>query len=100
MKAAANIAHAQWLAEGSASSTSVTLEGVAIAMANGYPTAAGIMTAAQISSADYTISSGTVSVTGAPIPANCSVVYTAATSAGTPPVITAASVATATVTGC
>jgi MSHA pilin protein MshA len=94
MKAAANIAHAQWLAEASSTSTSITLEGTSITMANGYPTVASIMDAAQISSDDYTIAAGVVSIAGAPTPADCSVAYTAATSS------VAASVAVATVSGC
>lgn len=94
MKAASNIAHAQWLADGDATSTSVTLEGTAIAMSNGYPTVVGIMAAAQIAAADYTIALGKVSVTGAPTAADCSVVYTVATAT------VAASVAAATVSGC
>ena len=103
MKSAANIAHAQWLAEGDAASISVELEGVAVEMVNGYPTEAGIMVAAQISADDYTIAGGTVSVTDAPTPANCSVVYTEAVAAAVGPPVVAqapASVATATVTGC
>jgi MSHA pilin protein MshA len=104
MKSAANIAHAQWLAEGDSTSTEVTLEGIGVVMVNGYPTEAGIMVAAQISTDDYTVSGGTVSVTGAPTPANCSVTYTeavAADPAATPAVSQApASVAAALVTGC
>lgn len=101
LKAAANIAHAQWLAEGDATSTEVTLEGVDIAMVNGYPTVAGIMLAAQITTADFTISSGSVSAKGAATPASCIVTYTAATATtATPPVITAASVSAPVTTGC
>ncbi len=37
VKSGSAIAHAQWLANGDSTSTSVTLEGVAIAMVNGYP---------------------------------------------------------------
>jgi len=54
IKSAANIAHAQWLADGGTAST-VTLEGTSIAMSNGYPTKASIEVAAQITSSDYTI---------------------------------------------
>ena len=103
MKAAANIAHAQWLAEGNAASVLVVLEGVDVVMVNGYPTEAGIMVAAQISSNDYTIAGGTVSLAGAPTPADCSVVYTEAVAGALgPPVVTQApaSVAAATTTGC
>ena len=106
MKAAANIAHAQQLANGDSGSDDVILEGVTIAMVNGYPTEAGIMVAAQISTDDYGVTGGTVSLTGAPTPADCSVVYTEAVAAvapvppalGTPQV--PASVAPATTTGC
>jgi MSHA pilin protein MshA len=37
VKSGSAIAHAKWLAEGNSASTSVTLEGVAITMDNGYP---------------------------------------------------------------
>lgn len=80
MKAAASIAHAQWLAEGVAASTEVTLEGVDISMANGYPDNAGILLAAQIVSTDFvTTTPGIVQAIGATTPANCQVTYTAAT---------------------
>ncbi len=103
MKAAANIAHAQWLAEGDAASVLVVLEGFDVDMVNGYPTEAGIMVAAQISADDYTIAGGTVSLAGAPTPADCSVVYTEAVAAAAGPPIVAQSpaiVAPATTTGC
>ena len=59
LRAAANIAHAQQLADGATVGTSVTLEGADITMVNGYPTAnaAGITAAAQVS-LDYTVSGG------------------------------------------
>jgi len=83
MKAASNIAHAQWLAEGDATSVLVTLEGTGIVMLNGYPTIAGIMLAAQITAADFTIAAGVVTaqgVTAASLAAEtCSVEYTEAT---------------------
>jgi|AZII01.1.fsa_nt_gi MSHA pilin protein MshA len=47
IRASANIAHAQFLADGGAGAT-VSLEGTPIALANGYPTIAGIVTAAQV----------------------------------------------------
>jgi MSHA pilin protein MshA len=58
IKAAANIAHAQQLADGASGGTAVALEGSAVTMVVGYPTAnaAGIGAAAQIESADYTSS--------------------------------------------
>ena len=42
VRSGAALAHAVWLAQGDAASTSVTMEGVAVEMHNGYPTAAGI----------------------------------------------------------
>ncbi len=93
MKAAANIAHAQQLANGASGSTAVVLEGVTITMANGYPDDAGILLAAQISSTEFTTSTaGIVQAIGSVTPANCQATYNEATSAGTPAVITAASV--------
>jgi MSHA pilin protein MshA len=55
IKAAANIAHAQQLADGGSGTDSVNLEGTDITMVAGYPTADGdgIGTAAQISANDY-----------------------------------------------
>ncbi|PIQ40492.1 MAG: mannose-sensitive hemagglutinin a, partial [Thalassolituus sp. CG17_big_fil_post_rev_8_21_14_2_50_53_8] len=70
LRSAANIAHAQQLANGAALGASVTLEGSAITMVNGYPTAdaAGITVAAQVSAGlqaafdagtvDYVVSGG------------------------------------------
>lgn len=62
MKSAANLAHATALARGNAANASVTMEGVAIAMANFYPTAADIANAAGLTD---TGSYGTV-VAGTP----------------------------------
>lgn len=58
IKSAVNIAHAQQLADGNSGGSGITLEGSAVTMVAGYPTAnvAGIGAAAQISSADYTSS--------------------------------------------
>lgn len=96
MKAAANIAHAQWLAEGDSTSTEVTLEGTAITMSFGYPTQASILLAAQISANDFDIATaGSVRATGAVTAATCSVSYTAATSLTVPAVV-----GDAVVTGC
>jgi MSHA pilin protein MshA len=87
MKAAANIAHAQWLAVGSAPA-SVTLEGTVVAMTFGYPTQASILLAAQITAADFDVATaGSVRATGATTIANCSVSYTAATSLTVPAVV-------------
>jgi MSHA pilin protein MshA len=91
MKAASNIAHAQWLAEGDSGSNSVTLEGTPIALAFGYPTIVSIMDAAQITADDFTIALGVVTakgVTAASLAAaTCSVEFTAATSLTVPAVV-------------
>ena len=116
LRSAANIAHAQQLANGAALGASVTLEGSAITMVNGYPTAdaAGITVAAQVSAGlqaafdagtvDYVVSGGgatggsTLTYT---LRANCTAVYTAATAAtdNTAP-ITASPVVVVTASGC
>ena len=104
IKSAANIAHAKYLAEGNAASTSVTLEGVAVALANGYPTAGAISVASQITTAvvadgatvttdNYEVTvtgtAVTVSPIGAATPASCQVSYTESTAAGAAPVVAA-----------
>lgn len=98
IKAAANIAHAQSLAAGSASGAAAVLEGANITMVEFYPTADadGIQAAAQISASDYTPSGGGATAGDAityTLQANCTVVYTAAAVGGTPSVV-------ATVSGC
>lgn len=107
IRSASAIAHAQWLAEGSASSTSITMEGQAITLINGYPTAnaAGILLAAGVSTGsagDYDLNGGGATATssvrirakGATTALTCQVIYLAAATASTPPVITP------TTTGC
>ena len=72
------IAHADWLASGQPAGN-IMLEGQAVTMLNGYPTAdaAGIMTAAQLSATDYTITAaGVISPVNAP--ATCIITYNAA----------------------
>ena len=104
VKAAANIAHAQSLANGAAQNDNVTLEGQAITMINFYPTAdaAGITEAAQVSAGsaagdDYTLGTPTAGIryelAGGTDAATCSVLYEAAGANGTPTI-------TVTVTGC
>jgi len=86
LKSAASIAHAEQLVTGAALGATVTLEGTAITMVNGYPTAnaAGIGAAADVDSADYTISTGGTaggaSVTFT-LQSNCLVTYTSANAA-------------------
>jgi len=84
LRAAANISHAQQLADGSTPGTLVTLEGADITMVNGYPTAdaSGITSAAQVAG-DYTITGGGTAGGAALVytltaGAGCTVTYTAA----------------------
>ena len=91
VSAAMNIAAATQQSQSLASNASVTLDGVGISMVGGYPvatgTASGIYGAAGLS-ADYTTTGGgtglnsalTIQVQNAPTPANCSFVYSSATS--------------------
>jgi len=90
MKSAASIAHSAQLASGSTLGTSVTLEGQAVTMVNGYPTAdtAGIVAAIDVDTTnDYTVSTTDAGGTAGgdtitlEIQANCSVQYTAANAA-------------------
>ena len=94
VRSAAAIAHSAYLLGGNASATSVTLEGQPVAIANGYPTASGIVAAANLNPAGDNVavtSIGTttrISVIGAAKPAHCEVSYSEAASAGAPPTIT------------
>lgn len=89
VKSAANIAHAQWLADGGTAAT-VTLEGTSIAMVNGYPDNTDIDLAVQVTSDDYTVdettstTATTFDVVDAPTPATCRVTYTEAAASGSP----------------
>jgi MSHA pilin protein MshA len=93
VRSASAIAHSAFLVTGSASTASVTLEGTAVALANGYPTAAGIITAANINATNDNVTvtttgtSTTVDVNGATTLATCRVSYTEA-GAGASPTIT------------
>lgn len=89
IQSASALAHSAYLVSGNQSNVAVTLEGSSITMANGYPTAdaAGIGTAANISSNNYTIVAGppyTVQATGANSLAGCQVSYAAATASAGP----------------
>lgn len=109
MKSASAIAHSAFLAAGTRPN-SVNMEGSAVAMVNGYPSAAGIVVAANITggataadAGDFIVATAATSTTvqaeGATTAAQCQVVYAEATSAGTPAVITPPSV-TRTTDGC
>ena len=104
VRAASAMYHAQWLVNGSTAATpTVTMEGLAITGANGYPTAdaAGIVAAAG-GLADYqvAIAGGTVTITPDPghVGTACNVVYTPA--AAGPPVVPPTVVVNATNANC
>lgn len=91
LQSAAALAHAQWVVTGSTAAT-VSMEGTDnVAMTFGYPSAAGILNAANLSASDYstTTTGGVVSVSENPARTNCFVTYTPATALNTPPVISA-----------
>lgn len=82
IRSAANIAHAQQLANSGALGAVVNLEGLDITMVNGYPTADadGITAAAQVAG-DYAISTGGAAQTNTivyTLQAGCEVTYTPA----------------------
>lgn len=92
IRSGAALAHAVWLAQGDPASTSVTMEGVAIAMVNGYPSVAGIDdTLVEYEGFLLTTPGDTARFTKAakqtsPI-ANCYVTYTPAAANGSPSVV-------------
>lgn len=108
IKAAAGLAKAQAMANsvncGTATGTSVTMEGASIGLNHCYPTAtntfnSGILAAANVAAADSWVVDGTVAggagagailqinLSDAATPATCSVSYTSAAGTNTPPVI-------------
>ncbi|RRJ83120.1 prepilin-type N-terminal cleavage/methylation domain-containing protein [Aestuariirhabdus litorea] len=93
VRSAAAIAHSAYLADGN-NPASVTLEGTAIAITNGYPTEASILLAAQIDASDYSIkpatpAAGTVTIqaNGATTPATCQFTYQEAAAGAAPTVV-------------
>jgi MSHA pilin protein MshA len=95
LRSGAALAHGTQIARAIGASTSVPMEGVAITMCNGYPTAngAGILAAAGINqggAVDYTPSGGgtahnstiTLDIPGVTTAASCQLTYTAAADAG------------------
>lgn len=100
VRSASAISRAAFLAGGNSAATTVTIEGLAIDLTNGYPsaTANGISAAAQVSGVASNAAAGAITYTVSGYTGtNCNVVYTAATLAGTtvtPPTIVA------TTTGC
>jgi MSHA pilin protein MshA len=86
VKSASTMAYGVWLASG-VGGNSVTINGAAVALAFGYPTAASVSTLIQDTSG-FTIAGGTWTKNGAATAANCQFVYTPAANANTPPVVT------------
>lgn len=102
MKAAAATFHGQWLVAGSPPSTTViNQEGVSIAHVNGFPTVAGILVSAGLSTGtggDYQSSTSTatppaLTITTDTARSGCSVTYTEATASASPTYTIAATVA-------
>jgi MSHA pilin protein MshA len=92
MRSASALAHAQYLAAGTAPAT-ITMEGQAITLTYGYPdaTATGIQNAIQDTTGfTGTVTAGVLTYTkiGAGTPANCSVTYTASAALGSSPTFT------------
>jgi len=86
VSSAATLTNALSQAQGLAPGASVTVEGVAVAMAFSYPTAAftGIESAISIDAGTYSTIAGapyTFQIRSAPTPATCQFTYTAATAA-------------------
>jgi MSHA pilin protein MshA len=87
VRSAAALAHAQWLATGTAPAT-VSMEGQSITITNGYPDRATVNSALQDTTGfTYTPATGVFTKTGAAAAANCSVTYTAPAAANTAPTI-------------
>jgi MSHA pilin protein MshA len=87
VNSAAALAHGAALVSASGlGSTSVTMEGTTIPLAFGYPTVAGILLAANITSANYQITGGQIAPNGVSSGnlASCSLTYYPATSLTVP----------------
>jgi MSHA pilin protein MshA len=101
VRSGASLAHALWLAQGNPTSTTVSMEGTAITMQNGYPNAASIA-ATMVDTSGFIITTvggnrvfTKASAQTPPQPiANCLVTYTPAPAANTSPTVTT------TTTGC
>jgi len=87
IKSAANLAHATSLAKGYTAAQTVSMEGTNVTMANYYPTAADIATAAGLTdTASYTtvVAAGVATVTIAGGAATCTATYTQAGAGASP----------------
>ncbi len=90
VQAAAGIAHAQALVQNQNGATgTITMEGQAVSLVNGYPaTATGGIDSALSSFVGFTYASGVFSETGATTPATCGVTYAQPAAANGSPTIT------------
>ena len=103
VQSAASLANGTSLAQSFSAGSSVSVQGVSVAMVNFYPDGSdptsGIVRAVNLDSSTYTSSvSGSVStfsIAGAPTPASCAFSYASATTTTLPPVVSVA-----TTTGC
>jgi MSHA pilin protein MshA len=93
VRSASAIVHSAYLVSGSATTARVTLEGQAVALTNGYPTAAGIVVAANLNAANDNVTittaspTTTIDINGATTLATCRISYTEAAAAGAAPTI-------------
>jgi MSHA pilin protein MshA len=92
VRSGAALSHALWLAQGDPASTTVTMEGQTITMANGYPNAATIATTLA-DTTGFAVTTGATAVLTKQSPsgvsiANCLVTYTPAAAANTAPTVT------------
>ncbi|HET7370716.1 MAG TPA: type II secretion system protein [Gammaproteobacteria bacterium] len=98
VRAASALAHSVYVAGGDTTATSVAMDGATVTLSNGYPTADDAGIGAALNMSDYTTDdTGTFWLSdygvddgsgGTTAPADCKVVYAAATATGTPPVVT------------
>ena len=91
VRSGASLAHALWLAQGDPASVSVTMEGQAIAMANGYPDAATIDDTL-VEYTGFALTTGATAVFTKTSPsgtaiANCFVTYTPPAAANQAPTV-------------
>ncbi|MGK5032450.1 type II secretion system protein [Janthinobacterium sp. MDT1-19] len=91
VQAGAALAHAQWLVDGAiAAAPSVTMEGLAVTLTNGYPSAnaTGILAAAGIAAPDFTVTgTGPLTIAADAAHATCSFTYTAAAAVNAAPIV-------------
>jgi MSHA pilin protein MshA len=86
LQSAATMAYGVWLASG-VGGNSVTINGVPIALAFGYPTVASIPLLIQDTTGFNGVGTATWTKAGATTPANCKIVYTPATATTAPKVV-------------